>query len=331
MRIALSGSIATDQLMTFPGRFTEQLLPEELSHLSVAFLVDDMALRRGGVAGNIAYGMSRLGQHPVLVGAVGADAGDYVADLATGGVDVSGVHTSAERHTARFVCTTDRDLNQIAAFYPGAMAEAGTIRLSDLAPLDLVVVSPNDPAAMSAHTSQARSAGIPVVADPSQQIASLGGEVLRDLVDGAEALVSNGYEARLLEHKTGWSATDIAERVHIRITTRGGDGVLAETRDGEVLEVPVVPTEAPVDPTGVGDAFRAGWLSAHAAGHPLLRCLQLGTLLATLCLEAVGPQGWDLATPDEADVALQRLAQAHGEDAASDVKTLLTRPTSTRT
>lgn len=325
MRIAVSGSIATDQLMTFPGRFAEQLLPEELSRLSVAFLVDGMQIRRGGVAGNIAYGMSRLGQRPVLVGAVGRDAADYVADLRAAGVDTAGVVTSEEHHTARFVCTTDRDLNQIAAFYPGAMQEAARVSLDDLGALDLVVISPNDPAAMAAHTAQAAEAGLSRVADPSQQIASLDGEVLRVLVDGADVLFSNRYEARLLEHKTGWSQEAVLDRVGVRVTTCGTEGVVAESAGGEPVEVGVVVSAAPLDPTGVGDAFRAGWLSAHAAGLPMQRCLQLGSLLATLCLESVGPQGWDIADETAARAALDRLAEAHGDDAATDLEPLVTR------
>jgi adenosine kinase len=322
VRWGVSGSVATDQLMTFDGRFAEQLLPESLAHLSVAFLVDDMQIRRGGVAGNITYGMSRLGQRPVLVAAVGHDAKEYVDALAADGVDLAGVHVSDTAHTARFVCTTDRDLNQIAAFYPGAMREAASVSLDALAPLDLVVVCPNDPAAMVAHTEQAARLGIPTVADPSQQIASLSGEQLRRLLDGPFLLITNAYEAELLEHKTGMSAAAILDQVGTRITTHGAQGVVIHSRDEPPLAVPVVPTTAAVDPTGVGDAFRAGWLTGHAAGLPMQRCVQLGTLLATLCLEAVGPQGWTLDGAS-ADDAVRRLAAAHGQDATTDLEPLI--------
>src|SRR5437763_3649775 len=185
MRVAVTGSIATDHLMAFPGRFAEQLLPDQLAHRSVSFLVTDLEVRRGGVAANIAYGMGLLGQRPLLVGAVGPDFADYRAWLERRGVDTSGVRLSELRHTARFVCTTDRDLNQIASFYPGAMAEAREIELSTLGPLDLVVVSPNDPAAMLRHTVECRTRKLPFAADPSQQLATLDGEQIRLLVDGA--------------------------------------------------------------------------------------------------------------------------------------------------
>lgn len=316
--------MATDQLMTFDGRFSEQLLPESLAHLSVAFLVEDMQIRRGGVAGNIAYGMSRLGQRPVLVASVGQDAKEYVDALAADGVDLAGVHVSDTAHTARFVCTTDRDLNQIAAFYPGAMREAASVSLDSLAPVDLAVVCPNDPAAMLAHTEQAGRLGIASVADPSQQIASLTGEQLRRLLDGPSLLITNAYEGELLEHKTGMTGEEILDRVGTRITTHGADGVVVHARDEPPLQVPVVPTSAALDPTGVGDAFRAGWLTGHAAGQPMRRCVELGTLLATLCLEAVGPQGWSL-DGDAADDAVRRLAAAHGEGAATDLAPLIRR------
>ena len=210
--------------MTFPGRFAEQLLPDSLANLSVVFLVDELSVRRGGVAANIAYGMSQLGAHPLLVGSVGDDGRDYVAALAKGGVDVSGVRVSGERHTARFVCTTDLDLNQIAAFYPGAMQEARGIHLADLGPVDLAVISPNDPSAMLTLSAEATDRGIPAIADPSQQIASLSPDDLRTLLTGPQLVFTNAYEADLLSHKTGWPAEEILERVGTTITTRGADG-----------------------------------------------------------------------------------------------------------
>jgi adenosine kinase len=324
VRIAVSGSVATDQLMTFDGRFVEQLLPDSLAQLSVVFLVDDMQIRRGGVAGNIAYGMSRLRQRPVLVAAVGNDAKEYVDSLGADGVDLAGVHVSDTQHSPRFVCTTDRDLNQIAAFYPGAMREAAEVRLDGLGALDLAVICPNDPEAMLAHTEQAVGAGVPTVADPSQQIASLTGEQLRRLLDGPTLLFTNAYEAELLEHKTGLSSEEVLGLVGTRITTHGASGVVVQRQGEPDLAVPVVPTTGAVDPTGVGDAFRAGWLTGYAEGQPMQRCVQLGTLLATLCLEAIGPQGWDLGA-DSIDAAVQRLAAAHGDAAAADLEPLLRR------
>jgi adenosine kinase len=315
VRIAVTGSIATDHLMTYPGRFADQLLADELAHLSVSFLVDDLEVRRGGVAANIAFGMGVLGLRPLLVGAVGADFADYRAWLERHGVDTSAVRVSELRHTARFVCTTDTDHNQIASFYPGAMSEAREIELGALAPLDLVVVSPNDPAAMVRHTTEARERGIAFVADPSQQLASLEGEQVRDLVDGAEVLLTNAYESALTEHKTGWSADEIRARVGVRITTHGADGVVIDGADVEAVKLGVVPARTLADPTGGGDAFRAGFLSGRSWGLAVERAAQVGCLLATLCLETVGPQEYDV----DRDDALERLGAAYGDAAAAEV------------
>jgi adenosine kinase len=319
MRIAVTGSIATDHLMTYPGRFAEQLLPDELAHLSVSFLVEDLEVRRGGVAANIAFGMGVLGLRPLLVGAVGADFADYRAWLDRHGVDTNAVKVSELKHTARFVCTTDQDHNQIASFYPGAMSEAREIELGPLAPLDLLVVSPNDPAAMVRHTAEARERGIPFVADPSQQLASLEGEQVRTLIDGADVLLTNAYEAALTEHKTGWSSAEVLDRVGVRVTTHGAEGVVID-QAGEQTRVGVVPARELADPTGGGDAFRAGFLSGRSWGLSLERAAQMGSLLATLCLETVGTQEYDI----DRDDALARLTDAYGKDAATDIAPHLT-------
>ena len=315
MRIAVTGSIATDHLMTYPGRFADQLLADQLAHLSVSFLVEDLEVRRGGVAANISFGMGVLGLRPLLVGAVGADFADYRSWLDRHGVDTTAVRVSELKHTARFVCTTDTDHNQIASFYPGAMSEAREIELGALGPLDLVVVSPNDPAAMVRHTTEARERGIPFVADPSQQLASLEGEQVRVLVDGAEVLLTNAYESALTEHKTGWSAEEVRSRVGVRITTHGAGGVTIDSATADPVKIDVVPARSLADPTGGGDAFRAGFLSGRSWGLPVERAAQVGCLLATLCLETVGPQEYDV----DRDDALARLAGAYGDAAAADV------------
>src|SRR5437899_1187084 len=252
VRIAVTGSIATDHLMSFAGRFAEQLLPDQLTRLSVSFLVEDLDVRRGGVAANIAFGMGVLGGRPLLVGAVGADFADYRAWLERHGVETTGVRVSELRHTARFVCTTDSDLNQIASFYPGAMSEAREIELSPLGPLDLVVVSPNDPDAMVRHTEECRDRGIAFAADPSQPLSSLSPEQIRGLVDGAEILLTNAYESALTEHKTGWSPDELLERVRVRVTTHGKDGTAIQQAGEPAIQVAVVPATDIADPTGVG-------------------------------------------------------------------------------
>lgn len=302
--------------MRFPGRFADSLLPDQLAHLSVSFLVDDLDVRRGGTGANIAYGMGVLGAAPVLVGAVGADFADYRTWLDSHGVDTSGVRVSQVKHTPRFVCTTDADLNQIASFYAGAMSEAREISLASLGSLDLVVVSPNDPAAMLRHTEECRERGIAFAADPSQQLSSLGDDEVRALVRGADVLLTNAYEAAMVERKTGWSASAVLAEVGVRVTTHGGNGVTVEVRDGERIDVAVVPTDDIRDPTGVGDAFRSGFLTARSAwGLGLERAAQVGCLLATLCLETVGTQEYSL----DRDDALKRLSGAYGDEAAAEV------------
>src|ERR1700742_1938690 len=207
MKIAVTGSIATDHLMHFPGRFAEQLIADQLHKVSLSFLVDDLVVRRGGVASNIAYGMGKLGLRPMLVGAVGADFADYRSWLERHGVDCDSVYVSEVAHTARFVCTTDDDLNQIASFYAGAMSEARNISIAPVAErvggVDLVLISPNDPAAMARHTRECRELGYPFAADPSQQLARMSGDEVRDLIDGGAYLLTNEYEKDLLESKTG--------------------------------------------------------------------------------------------------------------------------------
>ena len=312
MRIAVTGSIATDHLMTFDGRFVDQLLPDQLANLSVSFLVNDLDVRRGGVAGNICFGLGVLKQNPLLVGAVGADFGEYREWLEGHGVDTSGVRISETRHTARFVCTTDSDQNQIASFYPGAMSESAEIDLGALGALDLVLVSPNAPDAMVAFAAYCRSHGVPFASDPSQQLASLDKAQIVALLDGAQILFCNAYEAALLETKTGLSADEVLAAVGTRVTTHGADGVLIEQSGQDQLQIGVVPANEIVDPTGVGDAFRAGFLAARAGGLDVERAAQLGSLLATLCLESLGPQEYTL----DAATARARLAAAYGEDAA---------------
>jgi adenosine kinase len=317
--IAVTGSIATDQLMHFPGRFVDQLVMDQLDRLSLSFLVDDMIIRPGGVAGNIAFALGVLGQTPLLVGAVGADFGEYRSRLEANGVDCSAVLVCEDVNTARFVCTTDDDMRQIASFYTGAMARSREISLAPLVErgIDLVLIGADDPVAMLRHTDEARELGIPFAADPSQQLARMEGPEIRKLIGGARYLLTNDYEWELLLQKTGWTESDVASRVDIRVTTHGENGV--EIHGSETLKIGVVPETGKVDPTGVGDAFRAGFLAAIAGGLSLERAAQLGSLIAVQVLETDGPQDW---TWDRA-TALSRLRDAYGPDAASDLESVL--------
>jgi adenosine kinase len=323
MKIAVTGSIATDHLMHFPGRFADQLLADQLHKVSLSFLVDDLVVRRGGVAANIAFGMAQLGLRPLLVGAVGADFAEYRSWLERHGVDCDSVHVSEVAHTARFVCTTDDDLNQIASFYAGAMSEARAI---DLAPvdaraggLDLVLISANDPAAMIKHSQECRDLGYPFAADPSQQLARMDGSTVTSLIEGAEFLLTNDYEKSLLESKAGLSDEQVLDLVKVRVTTLGSNGVEISGRGIDRIHVPVVRDVVADDPTGVGDGFRAGFFTGISWGLGLQRAAQVGSLVAALVLETVGPQEYEI----RGDLFVKRFAQSYGDDAAAEIQPYL--------
>ena len=319
MRIAVCGSIATDHLMTYQGRFADSLVPDQLAKISVSFLVEDLQFRRGGIGANISFGMARLGHRPVLVGAVGEDFASYRSWLERHGVNCDHILVSEVRHTARFVCTTDEDMAQIASFYAGAMSEARGIELgpvvSAVGGLDLVMVSPDDPQAMLRHSAECRSRQIPFAADPSQQLAVMDGVSIRQLVDGATYLFTNEYEAHLTEQKTGWSAEEILQRVGTRVITRGKDGATILRRGEEPIEVPIAAPVDRVDPTGVGDGFRAGFLAGLAWQLPLERCAQLGSTLASFVLETVGTQEYTFDT----DEFVARFTDGYGAQAGAEI------------
>ncbi|GAA0959212.1 carbohydrate kinase family protein [Kribbella koreensis] len=323
MRIAVAGSIATDILMTFPGRFKDQFLEEQMHKVSLSFLVDELVVHRGGVAANICYGMAQLGQPSLLVGSVGADFTEYGEALAQAGVDISHVRICQNVHTARFTCTTDLDANQIASFYTGAMAESREIDLAAIhaatGGVDLVLIGADDPDGMLRHTKLAKANGIDVAADPSQQLARMDGEQIRELIDGATYLFSNEYESGLMVQKTGWSHDEILSRVGVRVTTHGGDGVVIENSGGILAKVPAVPAPGLVDPTGGGDAFRAGYLTGRTTGLDHEAAAQIGCTLATTVLETVGTQEYTLDRP----AFLARLASAYGEEAAATAASTL--------
>jgi adenosine kinase len=319
MRIVITGSIATDHLMTFPGRFADSIVLDKLDKISLSFLVDELEIRRGGVAANIAFGMGVLGESPILVGAVGPDFADYRSWLQRHGVDTESVHVSEVRHTARFVCTTDEHANQIATFYAGAMQEARDIELGPvverLGNVDLVLIGANDPEAMMRHTEECRYRRIPFAADPSQQLARMKGDEIRLLVEGAAYLFTNEYEAALTEQKTGWSSEEILDRVGTRVTTLGPSGVRIERKGEDMIQVPTPKETHKADPTGVGDAFRAGFLAGLSWGLPLQRCAQVGSLLATHVIESVGTQEYELASRS----FLLRIREAYGDQAAEEI------------
>ncbi|MDN5724484.1 MAG: carbohydrate kinase family protein [Propionibacteriales bacterium] len=324
MRIAVTGSIAMDHLMTFGGKFADSLLAEQLNKVSLSFLVEDLQIRRGGIAPNICFGLGALGLEPLLVGAVGEDFAEYRGWLDRHGVQTWPVHVSETAHTARFICTTDADHAQIASFYTGAMAEARQIELKPIADraggLDLVMISPNDPEAMHRHSDECRTRDYPFVADPSQQLAWMDGPQIRRLIDRSAYLFSNDYEDGMIISKTGWSHEEILDHVGIRVITRGIDGVSIEGTDAggnriDRFEVPIAREMQRVDPTGVGDAFRAGFLAGLAWGVGLERCAQLGSQLASYVVAIVGTQEYRFNGH-----FVERFAEAYGAEAAAEIE-----------
>jgi adenosine kinase len=276
--------------MTFPGLFHEQILPERLASISLSFLVDSMSKQRGGIAPNIAYSMALLGGRPRVMATVGEDFGDYRAWLDSKGVDTSLMHVVPGLFTASFFATTDQKSAQIASFYPGAMGQASSQSLKDLDPQpDLVVVSPNEPTAMTKFSAEARELGIKYLYDPSQQVLRLDGEELARDMEGAYFLFCNDYEFGLISKKTGWSLDQILEHVEVLVITRGKDGADLYS-DGHAVHIPTVPEEQIVDPTGVGDAFRGGFLAGYSLGFDWKLCGEIGSLAAVYCLEQRGPQ-----------------------------------------
>jgi adenosine kinase len=295
------------------------LLADHLEKVSLSFLVDDLVIHRGGVAGNMAYAIGVLGGNPTLVGAAGVDFADYRQWLESVGVDCDSVAVSDSAYTARFVCTSDDDMAQIASFYPGAMSEARNISLADVVSRigtpELVIIGANDPDAMFLHTEECRKLGLAFAADPSQQLARLSGDEIRKLIDGATYLFTNDYEWDLLLQKSGWSEAEVMTQIDLRVTTLGPKGVDLVGADGTFVHVGVVPETRRDDPTGIGDAFRAGFLTGRSAGLSLERSAQLASLVAVLVLEASGPQEWTW----DRDVAVRRLADAYGEEAGEEI------------
>ena len=290
MKIVLTGSIAFDYLMTFPGQFRDHILPDRLESLSLSFLVDKLIRRRGGVAANIAYTMALLGERPAIMATVGEDFEEYGSWLQEQGVDITAVRTLPELLTASFFVNTDQSNAQIASFYAGAMAHAAELRFSDLAePPDLAVISPNDPGAMLAYARECGQLGIRYVYDPSQQIVRLDAEALQEGIEGCEALFANDYEIGMIEQKTGMDHEAIARLGKLVVITRGEHGSDIYNQ-GEHVHVDAVKPEQIADPTGVGDAYRGGFFKGYLHGLSLERCGQLGSLAATYCLECSGPQ-----------------------------------------
>jgi adenosine kinase len=296
MSIVVTGSIAYDYLMSFPGKFTEHLLPEHIHRVSLSFLVDSMDKRRGGCGPNIAYTLALLGERPLLMATAGEDFAEYRQWLNAAGVDTTLVREVKGKFTASFFCSTDRDNNQIASFYTGAMANAGELSFRLAPSVDLAIISPNDPGAMLQYAEECRTLGIPFVFDPGQQCARMSGNELKDGLHGAAIVISNEYEFEILRQKTGLGEGDLLKEARALVVTRGENGSVVVTPRGRA-DVPAVPPHRMVDPTGVGDAFRAGLLKGLASDLPLETAARVGSVAATYALEHLGGQShafrWD--------------------------------------
>jgi adenosine kinase len=297
MKMIVTGSIAYDYLMSFPGKFTEHFLPEHMHRVSLSFLVDSMDKRRGGCAPNIAYTLALLGERPYLMGTAGEDFGDYRQWLDAAGVDTSLVRQVAGKFTASFFCSTDTENNQIASFYTGAMANAGELSFRDARDAKLAIISPNDPGAMVQYAEECRTLKLPFIFDPGQQCARMSGDELRDGILGAHILICNDYEFELIRQKTSMGEEEVLTQAASLVITRGEKGCSVYLKDGKRIDVPAVVPRRIVDPTGVGDAFRGGLMKGLALGVPREIAAQIGSVAAAYALEHLGGQShsytWD--------------------------------------
>ena len=291
MKIVVTGSIAYDYLMSFPGAFTEHFLPEHMHRISLSFLVDTMDKRRGGCAPNIAYTLALLGERPVLMATAGEDFGEYRAWLDAAGVDTSHVRQVPGKFTASFFCSTDKDNNQIASFYTGAMADAGQLSFRDVGDCGMAIISPNDPGAMVQYADECRALGIRYIFDPGQQCARMSGDELKEGVVGATIVICNDYEFELLRQKTGMSETDIlAAGSEALIVTRGEHGSSVLTRRG--TDRRAGRHAAPHRRSDRRRRCLPRRVSAGAwrCGLPYQICAQIGSVAATYALEHLGGQ-----------------------------------------
>jgi adenosine kinase len=298
MSVIVTGSIATDYLMKYPGHIREHILMDQ-GKISLSFLVEDKQMTRGGCGPNIAYSLALLGQRPRLMGTAGQDFGDYRAWLDAQGVDTSLVRIYPDEFTATFTVITDLDQNQIAGFHAGAMSRARELSFHDLDPNDvgLAIISPNDPVGMLKYARECRELGIRFIFDPSQQLARFDGEQVLSGMTGAYALAVNDYELEMVKHKTGLDEAGIFDRVGMMVVTRGADGASLMSHDRRV-DVPVARPEVIRDPTGVGDAFRAGLIAGLVRGYHWEVTGRLGALAATYCLEQIGTMRHHYTLPE---------------------------------
>jgi adenosine kinase len=290
MKIVVTGSIAFDYLMSFPGKFTEHFLPEHMNRVSLSFLVDTMDKRRGGCAPNIAYTLALLGERPRLMAAAGEDFPEYRQWLEAAGVDTSLVVQIPGKFTASFFCSTDLENNQIASFYTGAMADSGQLSFRTAGETALAIISPNDPGAMMQYAEECRTLGIAYIFDPGQQCTRMTGDELKDGIVGAHLVICNDYEFELIRQKTGFSEGAVLAQAKSLVITRGEDGSSVYLSSGERIDIAAIPPHRIVDPTGVGDAYRGGLMKGMALRLPYETCARMGSVAAAYALEHLGGQ-----------------------------------------
>lgn len=291
MSIIVTGSVAFDYLMSFPGHFSEHILPEQIHQVSLSFLVDSMRKQRGGCAPNIAYNLALLGERPTVMATVGQDFAEYRAWLESAGVDTSAMVVIEDDFTSSCFINTDQDNNQIVTFYAGAMGQAKKLSFYDLdySDIALAIISPGNPEAMVKHARECQDLGIPYIYDPSQQIVWLSGEDLLQGIRGAKVLIGNEYEFGMIRNKTGLSDEEVLTLSQVTIITQGEQGSIIFA-DGLEMHVPAVPPEPLAEPTGVGDAYRAGLIKGMLHDLPWELAGRLGSLAATYVLEKYGTQ-----------------------------------------
>ncbi|MBC5786003.1 carbohydrate kinase family protein [Ramlibacter sp. USB13] len=293
MAAVICGSLAFDTIMSFEGRFAEQILPDQLHILNVSFLVPSLRRDFGGCAGNIAYSLKLLGGTPLPMGAVGSDGGDYLQRLDSLGISSEFVLRADDTYTAQAMIMTDRDNNQITAFHPGAMMQAHKVQVQARPDIKLGMISPDGRDAMLQHAQQFKAAGIPFVFDPGQGLPMFDGKELANFIDLATWVTVNDYEGKMLSDRTGWSSAEISKRVNGLVVTLGGDGCEVWV-NGEVTLVPPERPKAIVDPTGCGDAWRGALLHGLEQGWSLARCAQLGNKVGAIKIASRGPQNYTL-------------------------------------
>lgn len=299
MRIVITGSIAFDYIMSFPGRFKDHILPDKIHLLSVSFLVDSLRKERGGCATNIAYSLALLGERPTVMGTVGQDFSDYRMWLEQQGVDTSLIREVPDKFTASFFVSTDLDDNQIASFYTGAMADARELSFHtpEARRARLTIISPNDPAAMTKYAQECKALGIPYIYDPSQQIVRLSADELTESADGAKILILNDYELEMFKNKTGLTDEEVQQLAEVLIVTRGEQGSIIWAQEREI-DIPPVRPQKPGEPTGVGDAYRAGIIKGLLRGYPWEVTGRIASLAATYVLESHGTQNHHYTLPE---------------------------------